>query len=169
MSKFSDLDSEKAVIGCVLLNNEVIENAIEILSPSDFFDPKYQRIFSTMQKMYENNEPLEPLSLSQRTMDCYPDTNVSEEELQEIANNSPAPSSIEFYAQRLIREYSRREAQRLLELAKKEITDAEDPMSKISEVVSRMENIRSDAMDQTVFDTQSLFIDRMNYLEKKSV
>jgi hypothetical protein len=68
----------------------------------------------------------------------------------------------------LIREYSRREAQRLLELAKKEITDAEDPMSKISEVVSRMENIRSDAMDQTVFDTQSLFIDRMNYLEKKS-
>lgn len=168
MSKFSDLDSEKAVIGCVLLNNEVIENAIEILSPSDFFDPKHQRIFSTMQKMYENNEPLEPLSLSQRTMDCYPDTNVSEEELQEIANNSPAPSNIEFYAQRLIREYSRREAQRLLELAKKEITDAEDPMSKISEVVSRMENIRSDAMDQTVFDTQSLFIDRMNYLEKKS-
>jgi replicative DNA helicase len=168
MSKFSDLDSEKAVIGCVLLNNEVIENAIEILTPKDFFDPKYQRIFSTMQTMYENNEPMEPLSVSKRTVDCYPDTDVSEAELEEIANNSPAPSNIEFYAQRVIREYSRREAQRLLDLAKKEIEDAEDPMSKIAEVVTRMENIRSDAMDQTVFDAQSLFIERMNYLEKKS-
>jgi replicative DNA helicase len=136
MSKFSDLDSEKAVIGCILLNNEVIENAIEILTPNDFFDPKNQRIFSTMQTMYENNEPMEPLSVSKRTMDCYPDTNVSETELEEIANNSPAPSNIEFYAQRVIREYSRREAQRLLDLAKKEIEDAEDPMSKIAEVVS---------------------------------
>ena len=91
MSKFSDLESEKAVIGCVLLNNEVIENAIEILNPNDFFDPTHQRIFSTMQKMYENNEPLEPLSLSKRTLDCYPDSNVSEAMLEEMANTAPAP------------------------------------------------------------------------------
>lgn len=168
MSNFSDVASEKAVIGCVLLNNEVIENALEILSPNDFFDPKCQRVFSTMQKMYENNEPLEPLSLSKRTMDCYPDADVSEKELEEMANNAPAPSNIEFYAQRVIKEFSRREANRLLEVAKKEIESSEDPMSKIAEVVSRMENIRSEAMDQTVFDAQSLFIDRMNVLEKKS-
>ena len=168
MSKFSDLESEKAVIGCVLLNNEVIENAIEILNPNDFFDPTHQRIFSTMQKMYENNEPLEPLSLSKRTLDCYPDSNVSEAMLEEMANTAPAPSSIEFYAQRLIKEYSRREASRLLDVAKKEIESSDDPMSQISEVVSRMENIRSEAMDQTVFDAQSLFIERMNVLEKKS-
>ena len=168
MTNSSDFDSEKAVLGCILLNNEVIENAIEILTPNDFFDSKHQRIYSTMQKMYENNEPLEPLLLSKRTMDCFPDVSVSEEELQQLADSAPAPSSIEFYAQRIIREFSRREAKRLLDLAKKEIESAEDPMSKISEVVSRMENIRSEAMDQTVFDAQSLFMQRMEILEKKS-
>lgn len=167
MSNFSDVSSEKAVIGCILLNNEVIENAIEILTPNDFYDQKNQRIFATMQAMYENNEPIEPLSLEKRVLDCYPDITVSEKELQEMANESPAPSSIEFYAQRVVREFSRREAHRLLDVAKKEISESEDPMSKISEVVSRMEGIRSEAMDQTVFDFDNLFMQRMNILEKK--
>ena len=64
MSEYIDSDSERAVLGCVLLNNEVIENAIEILTPNDFFESKHQRIFATMQTMYENNEPIECLSLS---------------------------------------------------------------------------------------------------------
>ena len=96
MSNYKDSDSERAVIGCVLLNNEVIENAIEILTPSDFYENKHQRIFATMQKMYENNEPIECLSLSKRTLDCYHDTNVSEEELQQMQDScllytSPSP------------------------------------------------------------------------------
>ena len=167
MSNFNDTASEKAVLGCILLNNEVIENAIEILTPNDFYDQKYQRIFATMQTMYENNEPIEPLSLEKRILDCYPDIAVSEKELQEMANEAPAPSNIEFYAQRIVREFSRREAHRLLDLAKKEISEAEDPMSKISEVISRMEGIRSEAMDQTVFDFDNLFMQRMDVLEKK--
>lgn len=167
MSNFNDNASEKAVLGCILLNNEVIENAIEILTPNDFYDQKYQRIFATMQTMYENNEPIEPLSLEKRILDCYPDIAVSEKELQEMANEAPAPSNIEFYAQRIVREFSRREAHRLLDLAKKEISEAEDPMSKISEVISRMEGIRSEAMDQTVFDFDNLFMQRMDVLEKK--
>ena len=167
MSEYRDSDSERAVLGCVLLNNEVIENAIEILTPNDFFESKHQRIFATMQTMYENNEPIECLSLSKRTLDCYPDTSISEEELQEMENNAPAPSSIEFYAQRVVREFSRREAQRLLDLAKREVHESEDPLSKISEVVSRLEGIRSEAMDQTVFDFKNLFLQRMDVLEKK--
>ena len=127
MSEYRDSDSERAVLGCVLLNNEVIENAIEILTPNDFFESKHQRIFATMQTMYENNEPIECLSLSKRTLDCYPDTSISEEELQEMENNAPAPSSIEFYAQRVVREFSRREAQRLLDLAKREVHESDDP------------------------------------------
>ena len=138
MTNSSDFDSEKAVLGCILLNNEVIENAIEILTPNDFFDSKHQRIYSTMQKMYENNEPLEPLLLSKRTMDCFPDVSVSEEELQQLADSSPAPSSIEFYAQRIVREFSRRESKRLLDVAKKEIESSEDTMYNISELVSRL-------------------------------
>lgn len=166
-NKFSDSDSEKAVIGCVLLNNEVIENAIELLTPKDFFDARHQRVFATMQNMYENNEPIEPLSLAKRVLDCYPDVTVTEDELVEISNNAPAPSSIDFYAHRLVKEYSRREADKLLDLAKKEIGESEDPMSKISEVVSRMEGIRSEAMDQTVYDFNNLFMERMDVLEKK--
>ena len=167
MSNYKDSDSERAVIGCVLLNNEVIENAIEILTPSDFYENKHQRIFATMQKMYENNEPIECLSLSKRTLDCYPDTNVSEEELQQMQDSSPAPSSIEFYAQRVVREFSRRDAHSLMYLAKQEVHDSEDPMSKVSELISRLEGIRSEAMDQTVYDFKNLFIQRMEVLEKK--
>src|SRR6056300_184305 len=129
---FSDIESEKEVIGCILLNNEVIENVIEILSPQDFFHSTHQQVFTAMQKMYEKNEPLDPLSVSQRTLDLYPNANVSENMLEEIQGNSPAPSSVEFYAQRVVREFSKRESFRLLQLAQKEIGEAEDPMAKIA-------------------------------------
>ena len=167
VKNFSDTDSEKAVIGCVLLNNEVIENVIEILSPQDFFEPLYQKVFVAMQKMYERNEPLDPLSVAQRTLDLYHDSTVSEQILEEIQGNAPAPSSVEYYAQRIVREFSKREANRLLKLAQKEIGEAEDPMAKISETVSKMENIRSESVDQTIFNVDDLFRDRAQYIDDK--
>jgi len=164
---FSDIESEKAVIGCILLNNEVIENVIEILSPQDFFNSTNQQIFTAMQKMYEKNEPLDPLSVSQRTLDLYPNADVSENMLEEIQGNSPAPSSVEFYAQRVVREFSKRESFRLLQLAQKEIGEAEDPMAKIAETVTKMENIRAESVDQTIFSADDLFRDRAQYIDDK--
>lgn len=165
--KFSDMESERAVIGCVLLNNEVIENVIEILAPQDFSTPLYQQVFSAMQKMYERNEPMDPLSVSQRTLDLYPNSSADESLLEEIQGNSPAPSSVEYYAQRVVREYSKREAHRLLRLAQKEIGEAEDPMAKIAETITKMENIRADAVDQTIFSAQDLFRERAQYIDDK--
>ena len=79
-----ELNSEKAVIGCILLNNEVIENVIEILSPADFSDRTLQQVYGAMQKMYERNEPLEALSVAQRTKDLHPETETNPDVLEEI-------------------------------------------------------------------------------------
>lgn len=160
-------DSENAVLGSILLHPEVIENAMEILAPSDFHHSKNQRIFYTMQTMYERNEPIETLSVSQRLLDLYPDTPVSESDLETLRDMAPAPSSLDFYAQRVVKDHSRREAKKILQLAQKEIDESDDPMSKISEIVSNMENIGSNAMDQTIYSASDLYIERAKHIDDK--
>ena len=162
-----DHESEKAVIGCILLNNEVIENVVEILSSADFSNRTFQQVYGAMQKMYERNEPLEVLSVAQRTKDLYPNTEATSESLEEIQNSSPAPSSVDFYAQRVVRSFLKREAKKLLKNAEKEINDSDDVLSKISETVSKMEAIRSESVEQTVFSVQDLFVKRAEYIEAK--
>ena len=42
------LDAEKAVLGCMLINNESIGDILQYLSPDSFYDKAHQIIFTYM-------------------------------------------------------------------------------------------------------------------------
>lgn len=162
-----DEKSEKAILGCVLLSNEVIENVLEILTHSDFSNSLYRQIFETMEMMYHANEPIEPLSLSNRIHDAFPKIQITDLFLEEIQNTSPSPSSIEHYAQRVVALASKREAIQILNQSKEDLIATSDPVTEISNLMGRLESIRSSSMDQTVYSIQDLFVDRALFIEKK--
>lgn len=49
----SDLDAERAVLGCALLNPAVCDDLIPILDAEDFFDPAHEKIFSHIVGLHE--------------------------------------------------------------------------------------------------------------------
>ena len=62
-SNFYAPDIERAVIGAMLINDEAIGKAIELINPEVFYSPFNRIIFKTLIDMYENNTPVDCLSV----------------------------------------------------------------------------------------------------------
>jgi replicative DNA helicase len=61
-----NIEAEHSVIGAVLLDNEAIAAAIEHLSPNDFYREAHKRIFTSMLELYEKNEPIDLITLTEQ-------------------------------------------------------------------------------------------------------
>ena len=57
---------EATLLGCILLDNELMDELLPILKSSHFFDHRHGIIYSTMFKMYTNGEPVELSLLADR-------------------------------------------------------------------------------------------------------
>jgi replicative DNA helicase len=57
------VEVEMAVLGAMILDNESVPKAFEILKPEYFFDKKNRLIFEAMNSLYESNEPIDAVSL----------------------------------------------------------------------------------------------------------
>jgi replicative DNA helicase len=94
------LDSEKAVLGSIMLRKDAIHEVEDILTPDSFYAEKHKIIFRTMLELSSKNEPIDMLSVS---------TKLSEQKLleaiggnqylAEIVNLVPSSTNVKFYAE----------------------------------------------------------------------
>ena len=61
-------EAEAAVLGAVLISTESLENALELLSPKDFYDPGHGLIFQAMTDLAREGRPVDHLTVAQRLM-----------------------------------------------------------------------------------------------------
>ncbi|MCX7985003.1 MAG: replicative DNA helicase [Bacteroidetes bacterium] len=59
------VDIEAAVLGAMLLEKEAIAKAIEVLDDTNFYKPAHQSIFKAMTALFERNEPVDLITLSE--------------------------------------------------------------------------------------------------------
>ena len=59
------LEAERAVLGALLLERESLPRAIEILRASDYYKEGHRQIYSSMVALFERNEPVDLLTLSE--------------------------------------------------------------------------------------------------------
>jgi replicative DNA helicase len=60
-----NLDAEQSVLGAILLDNEAINQALEVLSPEDFYRETHREIFRAMVDLTEHNKPVDAITLSE--------------------------------------------------------------------------------------------------------
>ena len=48
-----NLDAEKSLIGAILIDEEVLADASEIVKPNDFYDKNHGLIFAGMMRLFE--------------------------------------------------------------------------------------------------------------------
>lgn len=63
MKKPHDENSEVALLGSVLIDGGCIQTIQDKLQPDDFYSSKNQKIYSSMLEMFENNIPIDVVSL----------------------------------------------------------------------------------------------------------
>ena len=59
-----NVEAEQAVLGAVLLDNQALSKALEILHPDEFYRPSHQRIFKTMVELAEQNQVIDLITLT---------------------------------------------------------------------------------------------------------
>ncbi len=59
-----NIEAEQSVLGAILLENEALPKAIEILSPEDFYKESHRKIFNTMIDLFEKNEPIDLITVT---------------------------------------------------------------------------------------------------------
>ena len=61
----SSPESERVILGAILLDNALITQAIEQLKPEDFYSPNYRRIFKAMIALFEKSERIDPILIGE--------------------------------------------------------------------------------------------------------
>lgn len=57
-----DIDAEKAVLGAILIDENVINDIITILNENDFYLPAHRKIYHSIIELYRKNEPIDYLT-----------------------------------------------------------------------------------------------------------
>lgn len=61
-----NLEAEQSVLGSLLINKDAITRIADKLSPNDFYKDAHAAIFGVMLTLYENREPIDVLSLTNK-------------------------------------------------------------------------------------------------------
>ncbi|MEE8329734.1 MAG: replicative DNA helicase [Thermodesulfovibrionia bacterium] len=61
-----NIEAEQSVLGAILLENAALSSVIEILAPEDFYKSSHKKIFLAMRDLYEKNEPIDLITLTEQ-------------------------------------------------------------------------------------------------------
>ncbi|MGC2235824.1 MAG: replicative DNA helicase [Pyrinomonadaceae bacterium] len=61
----SSTESERVILGAILLDNQLISQAIENLAAEDFYSPLHRRVFKAMTALFERAERIDPILIGE--------------------------------------------------------------------------------------------------------
>ena len=94
------IDSEKAVIGSMIMDADAIVAASEMLTGDDFYQQQFGILFETMVELYNEGKPVDVLTLQERLkMKDVPEEFASIEYISELVDSVPISTNIRQYAQ----------------------------------------------------------------------
>ncbi len=59
------IEAEQAVLGGILINNEAINSVLDIITPEDFYKESHSAIYEAMVDLYNQDEPIDIITVSQ--------------------------------------------------------------------------------------------------------
>lgn len=100
------LESERALLGALLLKPDAIYDVSDIISANSFYAEKHRIIFGAMSELAQRGEPIDLLSLSQRMQDQGLIEHAGGRSyLAELAGSAPTPGNFSHYADLVSRKF----------------------------------------------------------------
>ena len=94
------IDSEKAVLGSIMLRKEAMHEIEDLIIPDSFYVEKHKIIFRAMLDLSMKNEPIDMLSLSQKLREQKLINSIGGSQyLAEIVNVVPSSTNVKHYAE----------------------------------------------------------------------
>jgi replicative DNA helicase len=59
-----NVDAEQSILGAILIDNEALPKALEVLDSEDFYRQSHRKIFNAMIELFDKNEPIDLITLT---------------------------------------------------------------------------------------------------------
>jgi replicative DNA helicase len=93
------LDSERALLGSLLLKPDVIHDVADLIRPDSFYAERHRIIFDAMRELQERGEPIDQLTLAERLQNkSLLERAGGRAYLAELAGSTPSPGNFSSYA-----------------------------------------------------------------------
>lgn len=132
-----NIEAEQAVLGAVLLDSDALVTAQEKVHPHDFYRTSHRLIFEAMVELFENQEPVDLVTLTSLLRDKKQLEEVGGVQyLTELAHGVPTAANVDYYAQ-IVEEKSM--LRRLIRTATEIVTEGFAADDSVSELISDAE------------------------------
>jgi replicative DNA helicase len=94
-----NIEAEQSILGAILIDNDALPKALEILDPEDFYKLSHRKIFNSMTELFEKNEPIDLITLTDQLkkkddLEAVGDISY----LSSLANMIPTAANIKYHA-----------------------------------------------------------------------
>ena len=101
-----NIEAEQSVLGGILIDNEALPRVLEIIEPNDFYRDNHKKIFLAFLELFENNTPLDIITVTELLQKKGELTNVGGATyLASLVDSVPTTANITHYA-KIIKEKS---------------------------------------------------------------
>lgn len=133
-----NLDAEQSLLGGVLLDNAGLDDALDVVSPADFYREAHRKVFEAMLSLSVSQEPIDRVTLKDRLTEIGTYEQVGGEDFIDLLDKVvPSVSNLGFYA-RIVREKS--DLRRAIEAAHAVASEAYEQHDAVEEFLGRAES-----------------------------
>ncbi len=142
--------AEQAILGAIILKNELLFELAETLAPNDFFAPAHQKIYQAALELHEHKEPVDEVTLGTLLKDRnLLDQTGGAHYLVELAQSTPIIDNVTHYAQMIRKKGKLRELITAAnEIASDSVGSAKDVEELIREATEKIAGIEGEAERQ---------------------
>ncbi len=95
-----NIDSEKALLGSIMLKPESIYDIMDVVVEDAFYSEKHRIIFASIMELFSKKDPVDMLTLSSKLKEKKQIDQVGGNTyLSELVNSVPSASNVEYYAE----------------------------------------------------------------------
>lgn len=140
------IEAEESIISAVLLNNDILLDVLEILSPEDFYKTAHQKIFTAIVSLFSDNEPVDLVTVAERLKSTNElETIGGAVYLARIVDTAPVPANARFYAKII---HDKAILRRMIATANDIVHRCYEESGEVDEVIDYAESMLFDIAEQ---------------------
>ena len=59
-----NIEAEQSVLGAIILDNDALPRALDMVSPDDFYRDSHRRLYEAMLGLFDRNEPIDVITIT---------------------------------------------------------------------------------------------------------
>ncbi len=142
------IEAEESIISAVLLDNNILLDILESVTPDDFYKPAHGKIFSAITQLFSDGEPVDLVTLAERLkQDSQLESIGGAAYLAKIVDTAPVPANAKHYAKII---HEKAALRKMITTANEIVVRCYEESGDVDEVIDYAESMLFDIAEQKV-------------------